>query len=134
MKAFQKFVQFTLILVISLTSMGFRVNLEECHGHQKKQILFLGAPDCCCKKERKEAEAKEDTCRDLTCVVQANYQSQSEINSATRQSTKDFKTVISYRVYTQIIRPVLQEKIPHFTLPPPPSGREIGILHQTFII
>ncbi|GEO04998.1 hypothetical protein AAE02nite_26620 [Adhaeribacter aerolatus] len=133
MKALHQFFQLSLIVVISLTTMGFRVNLEECHGHEAKYISFFGGPDCCCDKGDK-SKPKENTCGDLTCVVQAQYQSQTNHNTSTDQADKAVKAKTAHLIYTQIIRPVLQEQIPHFTLPPPRSGRSIGILHQTFII
>jgi hypothetical protein len=135
MKALQKFIQLSLILVITLTSMGFRVKIEECHGHRENRITFLGSPDCCCEKSDKESKTPYKACSDLTCIVQANIHNENKINGATEQSSPKLKAGPLYQLYTQVIRPVLQEKIPHFTLPPPSySGRFIGILHQTFII
>ncbi|KAA5544858.1 hypothetical protein [Adhaeribacter rhizoryzae] len=134
MKAFQKFIQLSLILVITLTTMGFRVNTEECRGHATKTITFFGEPGCCCENESKTAQPKENTCNELTCVVQASLQSQLNLNSATQSAAKALKAVPVYPTFTQVIRPVLQEKTPYFTLPPPRSGKTIGILYQTFLI
>ena len=134
MKAFQKFVQLCLILVFTLTSMGFRVNIEECHGHQDKVISFSGSPDCCCDKASTGNKTKDNSCRDITCVVQGNIQSLDKTNAAQEQSAKNYKVVTANREFALLIKPALQEKIPNFTLPPHPSGRFISILHQQFII
>lgn len=134
MKALHIFIQLSLILVITLTSMGFRVNIEECHGHTTKNISFFGEPNCCCDKEGKTTSSKENTCNGLTCIVQASFQSQLNQNTVTENATKALRAVPVYQDFTQVIRPVLQEKTPYFVLPPPRSGRTIGILHQTFLI
>jgi hypothetical protein len=117
-----------------MTSMGFQVNIEECRGHKEKQISFFGKPVCCCDTNPKEPESKNNSCRDITCFVQGNNQILDNINPAKEQSSETVKAAPVNREYARIIRPVLQEKIPHFTLPPPLSGRFIGILHQKLII
>jgi len=134
MKALQKFIQLSLIIVITLTTMGFRVNIEECHGHATKTITFFGEPGCCCEKDSKTTSAKKNTCNELTCIVQSNLQSQVNPNATTEIAAKALKVVPVYPTFTQVIRPVLQEKIPYFNLPTPPSGKTIGILYQTFLI
>ena len=131
MKAMQKFVHLCLVVAILLASSGFRVAISHCSDEKGRSIGLFAEPTCCCNKESK---APTKTCNDLLCVVQRGDATQTNFSSAIQQVAKFAKQPVTYLNFTQSIRPALLERTPPFTLPPPISGRFIGILHQTFII
>jgi len=131
MKALQKFVHLCLIVTILLATMGFRVTVSHCSGEKGTSISLFSDPSCCCGKA---AKTTGKSCNDMSCVMQRGIATQTNFNSSTQQEAKLVKEPVSYPSFTQSIRPAILERTPHFTLPPPASGRFIGILHQTFII
>jgi hypothetical protein len=70
----------------------------------------------------------------MTCIVQVGFSVYPSQPTSTEQSQKLLKEPVAGADFTQSIRPALLERTPHFTLPPPLSGRFLGILHQMFII
>lgn len=131
MKAMQKFIHLSLTVAILLAAMGFRVNVPHCSEEQSSLISLFSAPSCCCGKTEK-ASAK--ACNEMACVFQQSAATQNNFSSSTQQLAKFVKEPANYPIFTQTIRPVILARLPHFTLPPPISGRFLGILHQTFII
>ncbi|KAA5542027.1 hypothetical protein [Adhaeribacter rhizoryzae] len=131
MKAMQKFIHLSLVAAILLASMGFRVTIAHCSGEEGGSISLFADPSCCCGKA---AKSPRKSCQDMTCVMQRGVASPINFNSATQQAAKFAKEPVTYPSFTASIRPAILETLPHFTLPPPMSGRSIGILHQTFII
>ena len=134
MKAFQKFLHLSLIAAILLATSGFRVNLDSCHGADAGVISFSASPACCCDKAAEEQKSTPSSCNDITCIVQAGFAAYPSQHTSTEQTARFIKEPKSYAGFSQAIRPALLEKTPHFTLPPPLTGRFIGILHQTFIV
>jgi len=128
MQAIQKFIQLTFILVVTLTLMGMRVKLDDCHGEQEINISLSGSKACCC-----EETAPATACHDITCIAPA-FASTFNYKGGAEQQVIALKSMPATTAFSRVIRPVLLAKIPHFTLPPPASGRFLGILHQTFII
>ncbi|WP_157600564.1 hypothetical protein [Rufibacter sp. DG15C] len=59
---------------------------------------------------------------------------QNNFNSPTQQIAQAANDPAGFPSFAAAIRPVILESIPHVTLPPPISGRDIGILYQTFLI
>lgn len=131
MKAMQKFIQLSLAIAILLASMGFRVTISHCSDEKGSSISLFSDPSCCCAKD---AKTTRKSCSDMSCVMQRGVASQISLNSSTQQAAKFVKEPATYPSFTESIRPAILETLPHFTLPPPISGRSIGILHQTFII
>ncbi|MBA9079113.1 MULTISPECIES: hypothetical protein [Rufibacter] len=131
MKALQKFIHLSLIAAILLASFGFRVNISHCPGKEDSSISLFSSPTCCCGKA---AKTPKKSCNDMSCVMQRGVATQTNFNSATQQVAKFVKEPVLSPNFTETIRPAILEAEPHFTLPPPVSGRFIGILHQTFII
>lgn len=131
MKAMQKFIHLSLVVAILLASMGFRVNVPHCTDEKGGLVSLVAEPNCCCDKA---AKAPIKSCQDMACVPQLSVVYQTGIESASQQAAKFVKVPATYPGFSEAIRPVLLAKIPYFTLPPPVSGRTIGILHQTFII
>jgi len=126
----QKIVQLSLTVAILLAAMGFRVNIPHCAAEKVTYSLF-SKPACCCHEE---ADINPEACRDMTCGPQQGTVYQVNLNTTIQQAAKFFKEPATYLSFTASIRPAILASIPHFTLPPPVSGRCIGILHQTFII
>ncbi|RNI24080.1 hypothetical protein [Rufibacter latericius] len=131
MKTLHKLVHLSLIVALSLASMGFRVAVSQCSGGKGTSIGFFAEPGCCCKKASKKPMK---SCNDLSCVMQRGVASHTNLNAPAQQVAKVAKEPGTYPDFTEHIRPSILETIPHFTLPPPVPGRLIGILHQTFII
>jgi hypothetical protein len=131
MKAVQKFIHLSLVVAILLASMGFRVSISHCAGEKSNSISLFADPSCCCGKA---ANSPKKSCQDMSCIMPRGVASQINFNSATQQAAKFVKEPVTYPSFTENIRPAILETLPHFTLPPPVSGRTIGILHQTFII
>jgi len=135
MKALHKFIHLSLMVAILLASSGFRVNLQNCTGVKGRTISFVTDPACCCDHASKSAQSHHDNpCNDITCVVPGVIAVQTQFRSGTEQVSQALKEPVTYPDFSDNIRPALLETTPHFTLPPPISGRLIGILHQTFII
>lgn len=131
MKALQIFIHYSLTVAILLAAMGFRINVPHCSKEQGNLIRLFSALSCCCGETEKNTKK---ACNDMACVLQQSAATQNSFSSSTQQLTKFVKEPVHYPVFTQTIQPVLLATLPHFTLPPPISGRFIGILHQTFII
>ena len=131
MKAMQKIIHLSLVTAILLASMGFRVTISHCSGEEGNSISLFADPSCCCGKA---ANKSKKSCQDMSCIMQRGVGSHINSNSATQQAAKFAKVPVTYPSFTETIRPAILETLPHFTLPPPVSGRSIGILHQTFII
>ena len=131
MKALQKFIHLSLIAAIILASFGFRVNISQCSGKEGSSISLFSSPTCCCGKA---AKTPKKSCNDMSCVMQRGVATQTNFKSPSQQVAKFVNEPVSFPNFTEIIRPALLETEPHFTLPPPASGRFIGILNQTFII
>lgn len=131
MKALQKLVHLSLVVAILLATMGFRVTISHCSGEKGSSISLYADPSCCCGKA---AKSPSKSCQDMSCVMQRGIAPQTNFNASTQQVAKLVKKPVSYPSFTENIRPAILERTPHFTLPPPVSGRSIGILHQTFII
>lgn len=131
MKAMQKFIHLSLVAAFLLASFGFRVSIAHCSEEEGSSISLFADPTCCCDKADK---ALSKSCQDMSCIMQRGVASQTNFNSATQQAAKFVKQPVTYPSFTVSIRPALLETIPHFSLPPPVSGRFLGILHQTFII
>ncbi|WP_186636293.1 hypothetical protein [Rufibacter sediminis] len=128
----QKFIHFSLIVALLMGSMGFRVNTMRCAGDEKSGAVSLSmTPDCCCSKAAKKQKAP---CSETACVIQLNVASQSTFTSSSQQEVASAAVPVQYPSFTQRIRPLLLETLPYVTLPPPPTGRDIGILHQTFLL
>jgi hypothetical protein len=134
MKAFQKFLHLSLIAAILLATSGFRVNLDSCHGADGGLISFSASPACCCDKSAEAQKSPPGSCNDLSCIVQAGFSPYPTQQVTSEQAARCLKAPVAYVDFSQAIRPALLERTPHFTLPPPVSGRFIGILHQTFIV
>ncbi len=75
-----------------------------------------------------------EACHDLSCVMQRGVATQATFTAATQQIAKVEKEPITFPDFAERMRPSILETEPHFTLPPPSSGRFIGILYQTFLI
>ncbi|PIQ22956.1 MAG: hypothetical protein COW65_00120 [Cytophagales bacterium CG18_big_fil_WC_8_21_14_2_50_42_9] len=131
MKAMQKFIHLSLVVAILLASMGFRVSISHCSEEEGNSFSLFADPSCCCSKAAKTASK---SCQDMSCIMQRGIASQTNLNSSAQQVAKFVKEPVTYPSFTAIIRPAILETLPHFTLPPPVSGRFIGILHQSFII
>jgi hypothetical protein len=131
MKAMQKIIHLSLVVAILLASMGFRMNVPHCSDEKGGFVSLFADPGCCCDKA---AKAPAKSCQEMACVLQQSVVYQTNFNSATQQAAKFLKEPAKYPVFAEAIRPVLLEKFPHFTLPPPVTGRTIGILHKTFIV
>jgi hypothetical protein len=131
MKAMQKFIHLCLVVAILLASTGFRVREAHCAGEKSISISFASDSNCCCAKD---AKTTSKPCGNMSCIIQQGIAYSATFNSPTQQVAKFAKEPISYPDFTESIRPAILERTPHFTLPPPVSGRFIGILHQTFII
>ena len=131
MKAMQKFIQLSLTVTILLAAMGFRVNIPHCSHEKDAAYSLFAKPDCCCGKD---AESNSQACNDMACVTQQGTSYPVNQNTTSQQTAKFFKAPITYPGFAARIRPAILATIPHFTLPPPISGRFIRILHQTFII
>ncbi|MDB5261226.1 MAG: hypothetical protein JWQ14_507 [Adhaeribacter sp.] len=131
MKAMEKFIHLSLVVALLLGSMGFSVREPHCEEERSQAINLFAAPGCCCDTPAAEASKP---CPDLTCVMQRGLASQTTFTAATNPTAKFLKAPLTYPSFTESIRPAILETIPHFTLPPPASGRFIGILHQSFII
>ena len=131
MKALHRLVHLSLIVALSMASMGFRVAVTQCTEGKGSSIGFFSEPGCCCKKASKKPMK---SCNDLSCVMQRGSAAQTNLNSPTQQVAKAAQEPVTYPDFAERIRPSLLEVVPHFTLPPPVSGRRIGILHQTFLI
>ena len=114
--------------------MGFRLNIEECHGQSESNITYFGAPDCCCDKNGSKSDSNDNPCSAITCILQGTIQSENRINTVTTEFSENLKAVTISRAFVQVIRPALQEKTPYYILPPPHSGRFLGILHRKLII
>ena len=127
----QKIIQLSLTVTILLAAMGFRVNIPHCSKEKGAAYSLFAKPDCCCGKN---AESNSQACTDMACVTQQGASYQVNQNTANQQAVKFIKAPITYPGFTASIRPTILATIPYFTLPPPISGRFIGILHQTFII
>jgi hypothetical protein len=134
MIAIRKFVHLSLLAAFLLASFGFRVNLESCPGDKTGKISFAANPACCCDKAGKNPKVPSPACSDMTCIVLPGFNAYPATQAAAEQAIKFLKTPASAPGFTQIIRPALLAKTPHFSLPPPLSGRFLGILHQTFRI
>jgi len=126
----QKFIHLSLTVAILLAAMGFRVNESHCAKEKDVASGLFSKPACCCHKE---AETSRKSCADLTCITQQGTYQVIQ-NSSTQQAAKFLKVPTTYPGFSTSIRPAILEAIPHFTFPPPTSGRFIGILLQTFII
>ncbi|GAA4310203.1 hypothetical protein GCM10023183_27900 [Nibribacter koreensis] len=111
--------------------MGFRVAGSQCAGGNSVEIGFFAEPSCCCKKGSK---GPVKSCDDFSCVMPRGAMAQSNFNSPTQQISQAANDPAGFPSFAEVIRPVILESIPHVTLPPPISGRDIGILHQTFLI
>ncbi|MGV3502546.1 MAG: hypothetical protein ACO1O1_02485 [Adhaeribacter sp.] len=70
----------------------------------------------------------------MTCLLQVAYSAYPAQHTSTQQTVLLRQEPMAYGDFMAHIRPALLEEMPHFTLPPPVSGRLLGILHQTFII
>jgi hypothetical protein len=134
MKAIQKYLHVSLIVAFLLASSGFRVNLNSCHGANAGVMSAAASPACCCDQAAKKQKPDTSPCNDMTCIVQTGFAAYYTQNTSTEQIAKFLREPGTYADFSQTIRPALLEKTPHFTLPPPLSGRFIGILHQTFIV
>jgi hypothetical protein len=134
MKAFQKFVHLSLIVAFLMASVGFRMNLEKCHMGKGEMTSSSSTSACCCGDSAQDHQSPESACQDMTCLLQNGFFGYSTPTNSTEQTTRVLKEPVAYADFAQSIRPALLEKTPHFTLPPPVSGRFLGILHQTFII
>ena len=131
MKVMQKFIHLCLVVAILLASTGFRVRVAHCAGEKSIAISFASDSDCCCAKD---AKTTRNPCGDMPCIIQQGVTYSTNFNSTTQQIAKFAKEPVSFPDFSESIRPAILERTPHFTLPPPVSGRFIGILHQTFII
>ena len=134
MKALQKFVHLSLIVAFLMASFGFRVSQENCHKGKGEMISFSAKSACCCGESTTGQKSPESACQNMACILQVSFSASPSQNTSTEQTIKSLKEPVVYADFTQSIRPTLLEKMPHFTLPPPVSGRFLGILHQTFII
>ncbi|WP_026462562.1 hypothetical protein [Adhaeribacter aquaticus] len=134
MKAFQKFVQLSFILVVLMTMMGFRVSMEKCSRNKHTTIRLIRGAACCCKKTDKNHAPQKKSCGDMVCFTQSQTPYAQGQTKPTAQVDKIVSAKTSQILFEQVIRPELLDKTPHFNLPPPPSGRYLGILHQQFII
>lgn len=134
MKAIHKFVQLSLIVAILLASTGFRVNLQHCATGKEGKKDLAKATSCCCAKAHKKTKSQDYSCNNFYCLVQPGPVSLFKVPSSAEQRVKFSEEIPSYLSFTQHIRPAILATIPHFTLPPPVSGRFIGILLQIFII
>ncbi len=134
MKVMQRLVQYCLIVAILLATVGFKVNSHYCPITKEKTTHFFLQPNCCCVETTNGEGYKKSCCENISSYYRADLQS---IEKDTKQEAKIFKHLPGKQdaVYFQVhIRPVTLAKEPFYTLPPPSSGRTIGILNQTFII
>ncbi|WP_345161345.1 hypothetical protein [Nibribacter koreensis] len=129
----QALVHYSLLVAILLASMGFKVAVTQCAGKGETSIGFFSEPGCCCKKAAKEP-MKE--CGDMSCVMQRSVALQSTFGSSSRQVAKAVKVQeqIASTDYTYSIRLVVLQALPVVILPPPITGRDLSILHQTFLL
>jgi len=127
----QKIIHLSLTVAILLAAMGFRVNIPHCADEKEVTYSLFSKPACCCGEE---ADTNTAACRDMTCAPQQGTVYQVDSNTTIQQAAKFFKEPARYLSFTESIRPAILERVPHFILPPPVSGRFIGILYQTFII
>jgi hypothetical protein len=134
MKALQKFVHLSLIVAFLVASFGFRLNLEHCSMEKGKKTGFFSKSACCCDKSKASHQSPDTGCQDMTCLPQPCFAAYPAEHTSTAQTTRFGKEPAAYASFSQSIRPALLEEMPHFTLPPPASGRFLGILHQTFLI
>lgn len=134
MKEIQRLVQNCLIVAVLLATVGFKVDSHYCPITKQKTFHFFSQPDCCCIGTTTTNGYNKSCCENLSAYYKADLQS---LEKSSKQEFKIFmnlagnQATVYYQVY---IRPVLRAKEPLYSLPPPKSGRTIGILHQTFII
>ncbi|KAA3440282.1 hypothetical protein [Rufibacter hautae] len=127
-----RFIHLSLVVALLMGSFGFRVDPMRCAGKKSGAALSLSMESgCCCSKKAKEKQAP---CNDATCVMQRSVASTSTFSASSQQVVKTATKPVIYPSFTQSIRPVLLETLPQVALPPPISGRDIGILHQRFLI
>ncbi|WP_210462809.1 hypothetical protein [Rufibacter roseolus] len=127
-----RFIHLSLVVALLIGSFGFRVDPMRCAGKKDGVALSLSMDSgCCCSKKAKEKQAP---CNDATCVMQRSVASTSNFSLSAQQVVKAVAKPATYPSFAQSIRPVLLETLPRVTLPPPISGRDIGILHQSFLI
>lgn len=131
MKTMQKIIHLCLVVAILLASAGFKVRFSHCSDEKGSSLSFFSDPTCCCHKA---AKVPSKSCNDMSCIIQGGVATTNNFNSSTQQVAKFLKEPVKYPDFTESIRPALLKTIPHFTLPPPVTGRYIGILNQTFII
>jgi hypothetical protein len=134
MKAIQKFVHLSLIVAFLMASSGFRLNVVNCQMGKGEKISFFSKSACCCDKSAAKHQSPENGCQEMTCLLQVGFTAYPSAHTSTQQTIRFLQEPAAYAGFAQSIRPALLEKTPHFTLPPPVSGRFLGILHQTLII
>lgn len=133
MKALRKFVHLSLTVAFLLASVGFRMNTELCQMEQGG-MSPASKSSCCCDPSGGGHQAPDKACQDMTCLLQVAYSAYPASSTSTEQTDRLKQEPVAYTNFTACIRPTLLEEMPHFTLPPPVSGRLLGIFHQTFII
>ncbi|MFC6997052.1 hypothetical protein [Rufibacter roseus] len=134
MKALQKFIHITLVVALLLGTTGFRVSVKQCAGGKgATSISFFGEPSCCCGKK---AETTKKNCSDVTCVMLRGAATQVNFNAPTQQIAKHEPKQV-YATSSVSVFPkarTFSHKFPSVPMPPPMSGRHLGILYQTFLI
>jgi hypothetical protein len=133
MQTLRKSMHLSLIVAFLWASFGFRVEVSHCAKGMDLSVGLATATGCCCGKA---AKVPAKPCKAMTCALpQAVFTHQASAAAATQPVAK--KAVKEQMVVTAFmgsIRPALLDKLPLISLPPPASGRTLGILHQTFLI
>ncbi len=134
MKVIEKFVQHLLIVAILLATVGFKVNRHYCPITKERTVHFFSQQNCCCVTTTPGNGYNKPCCENQSSYYKAHLQS---LEKNSKQVAKVFEHLSGKQgiAYFQVyIRPVSLAKEPFYTLPPPKSGKTIGILHQIFII
>ncbi|WP_156180648.1 hypothetical protein [Rufibacter radiotolerans] len=133
MQTLRKSMHLSLIVAFLWASFGFRVDLSHCAGEKDASFSLLASSDCCCGKA---AKTPKKPCKDMTCALpQAVFtQASHQYAPAQQLAQKAVKQPLVLATFPEHIWPALLEKLPHSSLPPPVSGRTLGILYQNFLI
>ncbi len=134
MQALKQIVQHFLIVAILLATVGFKVDRHYCPITKERTTHFFAQPDCCCGNTSVSDSSKKTCCDNQFGYYRTDFQNLENYNKQTAKALKHLPAKQN-AVYFQVnIKPLALAKEPYYTLPPPQSGRVIGILNQVFIV
>jgi len=132
MTAMRKSLSLSLIVALLWASFGFRMDFAPCAGDKAPSFGLLASSGCCCGDA---AKTPRKSCQEMSCALPQSVFAQTGQNVSTQQVARKAVDAPAVLVaFTERIRPILLAKVPQRSLPPPVSGRTIGILHQTFLL